>query len=350
MRAPLCRPVFHPLSAVLCLGFASFLGLTGCNQTSGYVMNESGKGYYAQGNYLAARREFERALMDSPENANYAFNVASAMRKQGDLIGAGRMYRRALALDPRHQPAHHEVAALLRDQGREDEAESHIEEWAATQPYVPEAHVEQAWMQRQRGDLATAEQSLQAALRQKPNHARAMAQLGQIYRDTGRPQQALAMYQRSLSLNPFQPEVRAQLASLQSGRQRGAGAYMAAYPPRGMAMPMMSSSQPPLQAAAFPQQVPPTYSGFPQQAFSGVPQPTYSGFAPSTSPGLPQPVMQGPVPQQIIQQTGFVQPSMNIAYAPTPQPTGMAAPGAIPNADPAHMPFPMTNTPIVSPF
>lgn len=311
--------------ALLGLGLGGLLSLTGCNQTSGFVMNEAGKSYYAQGNYLAARREFERALMDSPRNADYAFNVASAMQKQGDLIGAERMYRHALTLDPRHQPAHHQVAALLREQGRFEEADAHIQQFAATQPHLPEAHVEQAWMHRQHGDLAAAEQSLQMALRQKPNHPQAMAQLGQLYQDMGRPREAYAMYRRSLSHNPYQPEVRGRMANM-NAMPPGGGQSLTAYSPVEMAMPPRSTAHPPLHAGSMP------------------PSPMSVTMA-----GVPQPMMHHPQPPSPIQPVGYIQPSMNIAYASGPQPVGMGVLGAMPGVDPIAGPM-MGGMPIVSPF
>lgn len=333
-------PLYREIAALMCLGLGGLMTLSGCNQTSGYVMNESGKAYYAQGNYLAARREFERALMDSPENANYAFNVASAMRKQGDLIGAERMYERALVLDPRHQPAHHELAALLREQGRHEEAESHIEEWAATQPYVAEAHVERAWMQRERGDLAAAEQSLQRALRQKPHHARAMAHLGQVYHETGRPQHARALYQRSLALNPFQPEVRSRVAGMSMAMPSG-HPYLAAYPPAGGMAPMMSS-MPHTMASAGPS---PMHSASYAQSHSGASSWLLNGAYP---PGSPVELSSVPGTSPI-QQAGYVQPALGGGYAVTPA-GGTAVPGGFPATGATQYPLTMSSTPIVSPF
>lgn len=322
---------------------------SGCNQTSGYVMNESGKGYYARGNYTAARREFERALMDSPENPNYAFNVASAMRKQGDLIGAERMYQRALSLDPRHQPAHHELASMLKEQGREEQAAAHIQEWVATQPYQPNAHIEQAWMQQQQGDLAGAEQSLQMALRQKPNHPTAMAQLGDVYLQTGRQQQADAMYRRSLAMNPFQSEVQTRVSQMRRANQ-GSPQTMAAYAPPPQYVSQASTPVPfagPIQQVSYdsqPSSFSPSMSGqpamqpqsahYPVMQAGGIPQ----SFPPQTSASQPGSYPMAPVPNDT--------PTTYTAGRPTFGPVA----GPLVNAAPQQGPMMMSNVPIVSPF
>ena len=304
--------------------------LSGCNQSSAFMMNESGRSLYAQGQYTAARREFERALIDNPQNPDYAFNVASAMRKQGDLIGAERMYRHALTLDPRHQPSHHGVAAMLVDQGRVAEADSHLREWADTQPYSPEAHIENAWLRQDMGDLASAEQSLYRALQSDPKHPVALAQLGRIYEVNGRPGQAQMMYQRSLSGNPYQSEVKARMAEAGRPWSPPAGVATAAYPPAGQ-WPMQ-----PVQQTSYPMAAP--YGGMPAspmpfQGFSSTP-------GPAPSPGVyGQPVM------------GLGAPAPMTAPPSTySQPAQLGNPQPVTNADPAHVPLATSAAPIVTPF
>lgn len=335
--------------------------LTGCNQSSGFVMNESGKTLYAQGQYTAARREFERALIDRPDSPDYAFNVASAMRKQGDLIGAERMYRHAMTLDPRHQPAHHGLADMFVDQGRVAEADTHLQEWADTQPYLAESHVENAWFLRQQGDTVGAEQSLRRALQVDPKNPVAMAQLGDLYEVSGHPDEARAMYQRSLAGNPYQSEVKARMAgtmqrhSAMPGSQM-AGPQMAAYPPHQQ-MPTM-----PIQQASY--QVPhgygqPTYrtqmpaQPAPFQGFASTPQPAATQYAPQSPYGSgftppPSQMMSSPPPAHHSQYGPGLQA---MPYEP-PQMQGAMPMTRAPqfNADPAHVPMTMTSVPVVSPF
>jgi Flp pilus assembly protein TadD len=336
----------------LTFGLACLVGLSGCNQTSGLVMNESGKGYYSQGNYTAARRDFERALMDAPQNANYAFNLASAMHKQGDLIGAERMFRHALTLDPRHQPAHHEIASLLRAQGRVADAEAHLQEWAATQPYLPEAHIEQAWLQREQGHLAAAEQSLRTALQQQPNHPTAMSQLGQIYQDTGRVAQARELYQQSLALNPYQAE-------LQSRQSQLSGTAAATYPSDIAAShhPVIASAAPvtpsvPMAQVSFAH--PPGISpdAGPQMGNDLAWQPPRPvGSAPAAIPVPQIPTATSmPLPTATAMPTGVqLHPTAGSMMLTAPQEKVTGGP-QLPAPGPSHGPLTMSTAPVVSPF
>ena len=202
----------------ICLGLIVLS--TGCRASNGWVMNNSGMGYYQKGNYTAARHEFTRAVADDPYHPDYRHNLAMAMQKQGDLPGAERVLRHNLSLDPMHQPTYHALAQSLMLQQRPGEAQELLAEWSETQPYAAQSHVEMAWLQRELGNTAAAEQSLRQALQVEPNNPVALAHLGQIHHETGRGDQAAAYYQRSLASRWDQPEVQSRLATVSNRRDR----------------------------------------------------------------------------------------------------------------------------------
>ncbi len=305
---------------------------------SGYVMNESGKGYYRRGNYMAARMEFERALMDRPHSPDYAYNLAAAMSQTGDTAAAEQMYRHALLLDPSHQPSYHGLASLMNSQGRGAEAQQLVQAWVETQPYVPESHLEMSWLMQQQGNLMAAEESAHQALRIDPRHPRAMAHLGRIYSRGGRGREAAAMYQRSLSLNPYQTEVQSELAFTN-------------YPP---------GYSPGLQMANTLPYTDPALRGGPMMAgrrgFRG--QNPYAGgmmaspqFAPSFSMS-PQPMQAGTyMPQTQMMQAPMMQAAPTYSPGPmTTMPAYTGVPtGAVPYGQtsvPYGTPIPMETQPV----
>lgn len=196
-------------------GVAFVSAFTGCNMTSGWSANNTGVNYHKNGYYSAAKDAFHRAAVDDPENPDYRYNLATALKKQGDLAGSEREYRNALNLAPGHQPGNHGLAQLLHEQGRTAEATEVLNQWVAINPESPQAYIESAWLQRETGDMAGAEQSLRKALQVQPRNPVALAQLGQLYQTTGRNAEAVTMYQQSLHANWRQPEVQKRLSSLQ---------------------------------------------------------------------------------------------------------------------------------------
>ncbi len=191
---------------------SGLLAISGCYNMNGYVMNASGQGYYEQGNYAMAAKEFQTALANNPHSPDYMSNLAKARMKMGDSNNAEQLFQQALTKSPSHQPSYHGLAELYLAQGRSDDAARLLNTWAATQPYVAESHVELAWLQRELGQNDAAAQSLQTALQVNPSHSTALAHLGQYYQDIGQPAQALTMYQQSLRSDWNQPDVHSRLA------------------------------------------------------------------------------------------------------------------------------------------
>lgn len=290
------------------LSSTMIFSLCGCARMSGLVMNESGQAYYQKGNYSLARQEFEKAMIDDPSNAHYAFNMAAAAHKQGDVEVAEQVYRQALNLDPSYQPAYHGLATLMTQSGRTDEALQLLAGWAGSQPYAAESHIEMAWLQRESGDPMAAEQSLRQALQVNPQHEKALAQLGQVYEQQGRSGEAVAMYQKALYLDPTQPQVKSRMAALQ--RQQPGSMYSGSQSPAMMAqMPMSPGMLPASEmAVTYPQAYPATqnnYSSMSQYYNPAANIPTYGNqISPGTmqapmishweTPTLATPEMAGP--------------------------------------------------------
>jgi tetratricopeptide (TPR) repeat protein len=224
------RTLSHSLRLFCCALFPFLaVAMTGCNLMSSRQANLTGKLYYAAGNYTAAAHAFNRASIDDPRNADAAYNLASARRKQGRIADAEQGYRQALQINPDHQPSYHALATVMKDQNRHAEAQNLLQSWVAIKPGKAAPYVELAWLQREMGDSAGAEQSLTRAINVQPNHPTALAHLGQLYHDSGQSGRAVAMYQRSLHSRWYQPEVHSRLASLKNlrGPRQSSGTKLA---------------------------------------------------------------------------------------------------------------------------
>lgn len=252
----------HPVLRVVSRGLLGIAGilwvavaasLCGCSPVNGWAMNQRGKSLYKQGQYQAARAEFERALMDRPYSADYAYNVAASMDQMGDHEAAEKMYRHALTLDPSHQPSYHGMAAMLVEDGRTEDANDLISTWAATQPYSSDATIELGWLKGETGDIEGANREFQKALQENPRNTRALKQMARANRKAGLPGEAAASYARALYMDPDLPEAKDELAQLEQQIYRDPALQMAATMP--MYDPSLQPSPYPAAVAA-PQSMP----------------------------------------------------------------------------------------------
>lgn len=317
---------------------ATLCGCSPISPVNGWVMNESGKAYYRRGDYRAARYEFERALMDRPQSADYAYNVAAAMDQQGDDLSAEKMYRHALTLDPGHQPSYHGLAAMMVDGGRTDEASDLITTWSATQPYSAEATTELGWLKAEQGDSDGADREYRRALRQNPRHSRARTELARLYGKTGRRGEAAAEYARSLFMDPEQPDAQAELASLGQSVYGDPALQMAA------AMPVYDPSMQPNPYPAFTASAtqPQLASGFSNPSTwpgATVPAPQMGASSPWGTMSYSPAEMASPPPHQTsVAASEFTHP-VNSGMAPAPV---MANPQAAWGQSPAYVNSPQS--------
>ena len=272
----------HTRTLGLLLAVGLIVSIAGCNPMSAFLMNRTGLAYYESGDYTAASKEFHRAVADYPDNPDYVYNLASAVRKQGQLAKAEQFYRQALDLDPGHQPSYHGLARLMVDSGRGFEAAELLGVWATAEAWRPEPHIEMAWLSRESGDSAGAERHLLNALKTSPSHPVVTAHLGQLYQDSGQGDRATAMYQRSLFSDWYQPEVRSRLASLRDqGPAIGQNNSLAAH--TNFAAPIYTAAAQPTPLFTQPTTPQPT------------PQPTTQPGPVATQPA-PAPVTAGDLP------------------------------------------------------
>lgn len=329
-----CGRLIHRLGLVV--GLAILGSASGCCAVGGWVMNNSGVGYYQHGNYVMARHEFAHAVAMAPWNSDYRHNLAMSLARMGDTQRAEQILHHNLTLDAMHQPTYHSLAKLMIDSGRQSEAEQILTTWAGSQPYNAQAHLELAWMQRETGNIPAAEMALQQALQVEPQNPVALAQLGQLYQDSGDPARAANLYQQSLAVKYGQPEVQARLAGLQS--TYGNPAMSPGMMPQMPAMSVGSPSSETMLASYRRPQPNPMLGMFAPQTFASTPNVMVAAPQMSPTPMMTTaPMMAGApmmttAPMMASMPMGEIQPvsaSMPAMSSPTPMATTQWSPSPV---------------------
>jgi len=218
----LCTAPYRPAAWVaLIVGLC--LATAGCGGFAAQGMNADGVQLFEQGQYQQAIEQFDRAIINDPNNADSYYNLAAVYHRlgtqnksQSDLDQAEHYYNMCRDRDPNHRECYRGLAVLFVEQNRKDEAFQLIREWADRNPVSPEPKVELARLYEEFGNRKAAKEHLLEALASDPTHTRALAALGKLREEMGDRAQALADYQRSLWHDRFQPEVAARVAALQS--------------------------------------------------------------------------------------------------------------------------------------
>ena len=152
----------------------------------------------AAGDPTGARRLFERAVAENPEDARAHFDLGMALELLDDPAGAEQRYRRAIELRPDFAEALNNLGLLLRAQGKSGEAVTMLRRAVAANPASAEGHINLALGLEESGDLPGAESEYREALRIDPGATMTRANLGLLLVRVGRKPEALAELKRAL--------------------------------------------------------------------------------------------------------------------------------------------------------
>ncbi|TWT42976.1 cellulose synthase subunit BcsC [Thalassoglobus neptunius] len=115
---------------------------------SAAVQNAFGKFYVAQANWEAALEPLTEAMLASPEDVNYRFELAVALVHVGDIDSALPHFIRTVG----DAEAHFNVAMILKEIGDYNAAEKHLMLAVTKKPEFKQAHYWLAHLREERND------------------------------------------------------------------------------------------------------------------------------------------------------------------------------------------------------
>lgn len=175
---------------------------------------ENGLKLTAKGRHVEAIEQFERALVERPNDARVLFALGNTARALGLAQPAEEFYRRVLAQDPVRVEALVNLANLLRTNGQFSAAEALLAPALKRNPEAPELWLTRGSVFRETGDYASAAIHYRQALALRPDYAAALSNLADLQTDAGETQEALALYDQALRSEPTNPQARLNRAVL----------------------------------------------------------------------------------------------------------------------------------------
>lgn len=143
-----------------------------------------------------------KALPQSPEDNDLAYDQAMLAEKTGRLDVMEKLLRQVIARQPDYHHAYNALGYSLADRGvRLSEAKQLIQKALDLAPGDPFITDSLAWAEFRLGNKARAQQLLQSAFAKKPDPEIA-AHLGEVLWSQGNTEEAKAIWKEGLRLNP----------------------------------------------------------------------------------------------------------------------------------------------------
>ncbi len=175
----------------------------------------------AQGNYAAALRMYQSALIMRPHSplvqeafVQAAYNVANAALHSGRRQEALRLYRKVLNLSPTFAEAHNNLGLALTEAGQKAEARRHYEQALGLKPGFAAAHYNLGNAFAEEGRLAQAEAEFRRAAALDETLLDARFNLANTLARQGRYGKATDQYRAVLRKSPDFPQARENLGKV----------------------------------------------------------------------------------------------------------------------------------------
>jgi len=163
---------------------------------------ESGKKYYAQGNYREAIVEFRNALKEDPRFGEARYQLAEAYARDQNLARAMQEYLRAADLMPANREAQLKACRYLLLAGAFEDAKARADKVLQAHPQDVEAQLIVGHALAGLKDLDGAIREVQEAVEVDPDRSESYVSLAAIENARGRKEEAEAALKRALTLAP----------------------------------------------------------------------------------------------------------------------------------------------------
>lgn len=101
------------------------LGLTACGAPTARHIKR-GRSYLNSGNLLKAEREFRKASMEDPDNADARFGLGYVLFRQDRLDEAIEEYKRGMEIDANDPDSHYYLGIIYNEKNMQDEAREEL--------------------------------------------------------------------------------------------------------------------------------------------------------------------------------------------------------------------------------
>lgn len=166
------------------------------------LQNNLGKAFLLKNDLKRALECFQKALQETPEQAEIWFNLAELYTKTDQCELAISHYRKAIQRDPAMIAAYNNMGNVLRESQRYDEAIAAFQNVLALAPELAQGHYNLGGVYRLVEDYERAVEHLSKAIQLKPDYADAWNNLALTCKNMGDLDRAMTYFNRALQIDP----------------------------------------------------------------------------------------------------------------------------------------------------